>query len=240
MRAAVVLAVVVGVFGLATAAPLAAPKPVWDWMYLVLGWPQSLCDTTQGCHIPQKEPVESWFLHGLWPNFKNGSWPSFCNPAEPYNRTKIADLIPQLEYYWPAVLQDTEDEFWGHEWEKHGTCSWPVLVSEHEYFLTTLKYRQSLNLTEIMQKAGVSPADTPYFTAEQFANRFGKTFGYMPDLRCNTASDGTTQLHELWLCIDPNGQFMDCPLESHTHGAQYSQCGTGSIHFPVYKPSNWQ
>lgn len=211
----------------------AQAKPIWQWMYLTMGWPASLCDTQQGCNIPtgSDQPIESWFLHGLWPNFENGTWPSFCDPSDPFSRDKISSLLPQMAYYWPAVLTDTQDQFWGHEWEKHGTCASPVLTSEIDYFSKTLELRRSLNFTTIMTEANIMPSNTPYFTAVEFANRFGKAFGYMPDLRCNKAKDGSVQLQELWLCVSPSLEFMDCPPEQHTHGEQYSACGEGKVSF---------
>jgi len=53
----------------------------------------------------------------------------------------IEDLKEGLDMYWPNVKEpesDPEhDEFWRHEWSKHGTCSG---LSQKEYFMSALKH----------------------------------------------------------------------------------------------------
>lgn len=43
--------------------------------------------------------------------------------------------------------------FWSHEWEKHGTCAESEL-DQREYFETTLKLKQKVNLLRILKNAG--------------------------------------------------------------------------------------
>ena len=51
--------------------------------------------------------------------------------------TQLNDLEPYLVKYWTNLFADKPmDDFWKHEWIKHGTCAaqLPVLNSEHKYF----------------------------------------------------------------------------------------------------------
>lgn len=77
---------------------------------------------------PSTGPSSSWTIHGLWPNDCEGSYPEDCDEDRAY--TDITSLLENagetstLEYmqtYW--VSDDESNEaFWDHEWETHGTC----------------------------------------------------------------------------------------------------------------------
>ena len=76
--------------------------------------------------------TDGWALHGLWPQ-----WSESCS-REKFDYNEISDLADELKKYWPSCRGSSE-EFWGHEWEKHGTCSG---MSQHDYFSTALKLVQ--------------------------------------------------------------------------------------------------
>ena len=202
----------------------------FDFFYLVLGWPPSICDTSAGCHVPtDPAPVANDFwLHGLWPNYNNGSWPQFCGNT-PYDRNQISSILTDMSHFWPAVLTDSEDQFWGHEWTKHGTCSAPVLSSELNYFQTILTIRKKFNLLNLFVQSGVNPGTSAQFTAVEMANAISKSFGFAPDIRCNADPKGQKQMQEVYLCLDKTLNYMNCPPEQHSHGQQYVSCGDGAV-----------
>ena len=45
-----------------------------------------------------------------------------------------------MNTFWPNLLGQNE-EFWGHEWTKHGTCT---TFAQHDYFQTTCDLAISL------------------------------------------------------------------------------------------------
>lgn len=55
---------------------------------------------------------------------------------------------------WPTLACPTGDgmKFWGHEWEKHGTCT---SLDEHAYFETALNLKNKANLLKIFKDAGM-------------------------------------------------------------------------------------
>ena len=79
------------------------------------------------------EGAKDFTLHGLWPP-ENG-----CGGA-PFNDTAVKDLLPKMKVDWLSCPEDGGDneQFWSHEWEKHGTCSG---LSEHDFFSAALKLR---------------------------------------------------------------------------------------------------
>lgn len=79
----------------------------------------------------------TYTIHGLWPQESETSWPSYCT-RQPFDPSKIQDLLPELEKYWYAYDKHNQ-HFWKHEWEKHGTCSG---MDEHTYFSTALRLRK--------------------------------------------------------------------------------------------------
>ena len=74
-------------------------------------------------------------LHGLWPQ-----WAESCS-HEKFDYRQIQDLADELKEYWPSC-QGSAQDFWEHEWSKHGTCSG---MSQHDFFSTAItlckKYR---------------------------------------------------------------------------------------------------
>jgi ribonuclease T2 len=47
--------------------------------------------------------------------------------------TSDPQLLQNMDTLWPNLLGRNED-FWEHEWTKHGTCT---TFSQHDYFQTT-------------------------------------------------------------------------------------------------------
>jgi hypothetical protein len=46
----------------------------------------------------------------------------------------------------PAAAAGANEEFWNHEWTRHGTCAGPVLATQHEFFGEVLDLHHDLNL----------------------------------------------------------------------------------------------
>jgi ribonuclease T2 len=77
---------------------------------------------------PATGPSTSWTIHGLWPNNCDGTYSEDCDKKRAYtNITQLLTAAGQtstLDYmqtYW--VSDDESNEaFWDHEWETHGTC----------------------------------------------------------------------------------------------------------------------
>lgn len=77
---------------------------------------------------PVTGPSNSWTIHGLWPNNCDGTYSENCDKSRAYkNITQIleaagdTDTLDFMQTYW--ISNDESNEaFWDHEWETHGTC----------------------------------------------------------------------------------------------------------------------
>ncbi|KAK1265904.1 hypothetical protein QJS04_geneDACA000602 [Acorus gramineus] len=186
----------------------------FDFFYFVQQWPGSYCDTKQSCCYPTTGKPEADFgIHGLWPNYNDGSYPSNCDPDSPFDSSKVADLRTKMQSEWPTLAcpSGTGLKFWGHEWDKHGTCSESVL-DQHGYFATALDLKDQLNLLKALKTAGIEPDDGLYsLSSVKEAIRAGT--GYAPGIECNVDESGNSQLYQIYMCVDSSAtSLIQCPL----------------------------
>lgn len=102
------------------------------------------------CRVPEDEPKtkfyylslkkdpnkkSEWSIHGLWPQYSENEYPSFCKKVE-FDIEKLKPIIPELKQFWYST-KDTNEDFWKHEWQKHGSCIFTEM-DELTYFKTTL------------------------------------------------------------------------------------------------------
>tara|TARA_B110000261_G_C12916500_1_gene290673 strand:- start:68 stop:535 length:468 start_codon:yes stop_codon:yes gene_type:complete len=85
------------------------------------------------------EGENKWSIHGLWPQYKKNQYPTFCNKVD-FDIKKLDLILPELEKYWYSYKKNEKDDenFWKHEWEKHGSCMFTVM-NEFDYFNKTLE-----------------------------------------------------------------------------------------------------
>ena len=92
----------------------------------------SSCDEGDNCYDlrMQNQPdcTHGWTLHGLWPQ-----WAETCT-EEKFDKSQVSSILDRLNSGWPSC-QGPADEFWSHEWSKHGTCSG---MSQLAYFTKAL------------------------------------------------------------------------------------------------------
>ncbi|KAI3516454.1 hypothetical protein L1887_15370 [Cichorium endivia] len=201
----------------------------FDFFYFVQQWPGSYCDTKQSCCYPTTgKPASDFGIHGLWPNRNDGSYPSNCDASTPFDASKISDLTNQMRSEWPTLSCPSNDglTFWGHEWDKHGTCSESVL-NQHAYFATALSLKNEINLLHALQSAGIGPNGQQY-SLDSIKSAIKGASGYTPWIECNKGTSGNSQLYQIYLCVDSSASgFIECPVFPN------GSCGS-SIEFPSF------
>jgi steryl-sulfatase len=90
--------------------------------------------------------ANDWTIHGLWPQ-----WEQKCKiigkPSKVSLETDFNFKVgfgydfdkKKLINNWPTCIKlKTDEQFWSHEWNKHGSCSG---LSKKDYFVTALKLK---------------------------------------------------------------------------------------------------
>ncbi|KAK3027321.1 hypothetical protein RJ639_040413 [Escallonia herrerae] len=201
----------------------------FDFFYFVQQWPGSYCDTKQSCCYPTTgKPAADFSIHGLWPNYKDGSYPSNCDPDSPFDQSKISDLSSSMRRNWPSLACPSSNgfTFWGHEWDKHGTCSESVL-DQHDYFASALGLKTQLNLLQALKTAGIQP-NGQFYSLNSIKGAIKAGTGYTPYIECNVDVSGNSQLYQIYMCVDNSGtNLIECPVFPR------GRCGS-SIEFPSF------
>jgi len=93
-------------------------------------------DTDKFYYLSLIKETEGWSIHGLWPQYNKNQYPSFCREVN-FDIKKLEPILKDLNEKWYS--EDNKNEnFWKHEWEKHGSCMFTEL-NELEYFEKTLE-----------------------------------------------------------------------------------------------------
>lgn len=78
---------------------------------------------------------DTYTIHGLWPQYNDKDYPTFCKKVD-FSIDKLKPIINNLNKYWCSNKGDNDD-FWKHEYEKHGSCVFSD-IDEFTYFNITL------------------------------------------------------------------------------------------------------
>ncbi|XP_012084328.1 ribonuclease 2 [Jatropha curcas] len=192
----------------------------FDYFKLSLQWPGTFCHRTRHCCSKNaccrgsNAPTE-FTIHGLWPDYNDGTWPACCTRSN-FDEKEISSLTDALEKYWPSLSCDspstchgTRGSFWAHEWEKHGTCSAPVVRDEYSYFLTTLNIYFKYNVTKVLNEVGYVPSNTEKYPLGGIVSAIENAFHATPFIVCSRG-----EVEELHLCFYKDFKPRDCVIGS--------------------------
>ncbi|EPS40167.1 hypothetical protein H072_6049 [Dactylellina haptotyla CBS 200.50] len=158
---------------------------------------------------PSVGPVDSWTLHGLWPDNCDGSYEQFCDKArETTDITGVlqsfgkTDLLNYMNTYWKS--NDGNDEsFWEHEWNKHGTCistfdppCYPGAKKGQDivdYTDKAVSLFKNLATYNILASAGITPSSSKTYALADLQAAIVKVHGKEATLNCNSGV-----LTEVW------------------------------------------
>lgn len=223
----------------------------FDGYMLALMWPRGQCSVTKcaASVIPSKL---SFTVHGLWPASFDPQivlGPTDCAKASDFSSKKLTTTVQTaLQMLWPSMTNPNEN-FWRHEYEKHGTC-WlpesadlskvPAALKQHistaitnksnklklqeSYFLTTFALTNQLRLEASLVAAGFGPRAQPYNRQDFLSavKKISKT--QKVTIMCEMKSN---ILSEIRVCFDKNYQPASCAKDI------VSNCNGKDLVFPA-------
>ncbi|KAI8342267.1 ribonuclease T2-like protein [Chlamydoabsidia padenii] len=140
---------------------------------------------------------------------------------------------------WPNPFGHV-DEFWSHEWNKHGVCMStfePKCYDNHDiyqgmidYYNTTMNIYRKYDIYRALERHGIVPGYK--YTTDWIKKVIQKEFNVVPDLRCNM--DG--HLEEMWMYFYVKGPVKRMDLIP-THNNNATNCNM-ILFYPFKYPND--
>ncbi|KAJ3132066.1 ribonuclease T2-like [Physocladia obscura] len=138
-------------------------------------------------------PKRKFTIHGLWPDNCSGFQVSDCDPKRAYHDTaaRIAEslIYDNMTANWVSYKGDKEsdyNEFWGHEWAKHGTCyslsdkkcvGNEKAADVEKFFSDALYLSSKYNVYNALENSQIIPSPTAIYKSEDIKNAITAEFG---------------------------------------------------------------
>lgn len=103
------------------------------------------------------------------------------------------------------------DAFWGHEWEKHGTCAaqLQILDNENKYFGQGLKWLQQYSMSTLLAQAKIEPGGS--YKLEEIYEGLKSVLGYDFAVECmHDKQSEKSFLIEIRICFTKDLKLTDC------------------------------
>lgn len=169
---------------------------------------------------PAIGPADSWTLHGLWPDLCDGTYPTYCTQAPKYyNITAILtaasqnELLDYMNTYW-LPNRGTSENFWEHEWNKHGTCVNTLAPSCYEdgyapgdevvdFMARAVDIFKGLDTYKALAAAGIVPSTTKTYSSAEIQEALTAITGNEVVLGCYRG-----QLNQAWYSFNVKGSLQ--------------------------------
>jgi len=190
----------------------------FDYLLLVQQWPAA----QQSASWPAGAIIDDFTLHGLWPSRIGStvnSYPCECT-KEAFDESKVSASLSEMKQRWPSYTGEN-DQFWDHEWSKHGTCCDDTtgLSSQATFFSSTLALRDKVGILKALAAASITPGKS--YSYASMAAAVKASLGVNPLMGCKT---GNT-LSEMGICYTKTMEPQECDDSVKTQsGDEVSDC----------------
>ena len=117
MKIFILLILIVNIFNF----NLRSTKQEYDSYVMAVQWPNGNCKA-YNCYGKDANVYKNKLtIHGLWPSLKSGKYLLDCTSGVNIVDDG-SDLFKDMKQYWPTLSKNTNEYFWGHEYNKHGFC----------------------------------------------------------------------------------------------------------------------
>lgn len=196
---------------------------------------------------PPTGPVDSWTVHGLWPDNCDGTYQANCDPNRAFtNITQILqsggqegqDTLSYMQTYWKDY-QGNDESFWEHEWAKHGTCISTIDPSCFAgsstkgtdgvvpYFHQAVQLFKTLPTYQWLSNAGIVPSNTAKYNTADVVAALKQNYGYAPYVGCSNGA-----LDEVWYFYNVQGSVIDGKFDPTDIVGSSGSCGATLMYLP--------
>ena len=180
--------------------PLKIRRGYYRDLIMVLQWPPGLCYQTWCRAAPQR-----WTIHGLWPNSPQDCYESSgarhgCKLN--FRRQHAGNLLGMMERKWPSLKGWSYEEFWEHEYCKHGTCCDDILTGPTAYFKGTLELFDSIVWK--LWAANITPSNDRTYEFDDVE----RALSFRPKYWCRQVGDKQI-LYQLGVSVRKSFDFTD-------------------------------
>ncbi|KAF8313979.1 ribonuclease T2 [Clavulina sp. PMI_390] len=191
---------------------------------------------------PVTGPVNSWTIHGLWPDHCDGTYSESCDSSRDYTdigtilkNAGRTDLFTFMTNYMQSNSESNE-AFWEHE-STHGTCVStlaPACIPSGSatgtdavyYFNQIVTLFQSLPTYQWLAAAGITPSSSATYTLTQVQNAIKAAHGYIPAVDCESGD-----MYQIYYYFNLKGSMIDgqfVPIDAPSAGS----CGSSFKYLP--------
>lgn len=186
----------------------------FDYVVLSLDWSPGFCLTSPEACV--RGSLSHLVIHGMWPTQKRSYKPAYCDFEKVFQVGRLAALQSDLEKYWFTHFKSSsKEQFWSHEWTKHGTCARdiPELHGHELYFRKTLELAKDLPILETLAKKAIEPDDKKVYSSADVHKALepitgGKAVQINCDLQLQQPVPVVTGVN---FCYDKDLLYVDCP-----------------------------
>jgi ribonuclease T2 len=143
-----------------------------------------------------------------------------------------------MRTYWKNDPNDgTDEEFWEHEWEKHGTCISTLKPSCYmnyqptqdavDFFNRVVALFKTLPSYTWLSQAGIVPSTTTTYTLSAIENALSSQFGYQVTVNCNS----NHEIDEIWYHYNVQGSVQTGTFDPATPVGSGSTCPSSGIKY---------
>ncbi|KAH8153779.1 uncharacterized protein LAJ45_01546 [Morchella importuna] len=191
---------------------------------------------------PVTGPVDSWTIHGLWPDKCDGTYDANCDSSRAY--TGIAgiltaagqtSLLSYMQTYWKDYNGDDES-FWEHEWSKHGTCintlnpsCYTGYTAKEElvnFFEVTVQLFKGLDTYKTLTAAGITPSTSKTYTSAEIQAALKAATGHTVTLGCSNGA-----LNEVWYHFNVKGSVSTGEFIATEPDGTKSTCAASGVKY---------
>ncbi|KAK6336104.1 ribonuclease T2-like [Orbilia brochopaga] len=177
---------------------------------------------------PVAGPVDSWTLHGLWPDNCDGTWEQFCDKTREskditavMNKFGRTETLAYMQKYWKSN-DGKDDSFWQHEWNKHGTCMStfePKCYTDYQegqeiadFMDKAVEIFKTVDTYKILSAAGITPSTSKTYTLDDLQAAAKKVHGQEVVFNCKNGVISEVWYHYNVYGSAQSGKYVPAPV----------------------------